>query len=585
MNSYIESYSIHQNSFNFAKFTQNRTSSSPLANMVSVFIDCKGTEMIEIKIPDNLLCQLTSEWLLQETVKRIRAKEELQAGQARENGNIIALRTKSKSFAIDNLLSDPKSSLGFLKNRTVLEPYYCVDMRPLDEFGFKVELEDFEIETKLGQGAFSTVFLVRRKATGKLYALKQVRKGDLGRRRRRMLETERSLLIEMTSPFIVPLRWIFQTTSFCYFVLDFVPCGDLRHLISVKKRLNELEAKFYIAEVILALSTIHANSFLYRDLKPENILLTLDGHVQLTDFGLSKRVQNIKDLNYSRCGTEGLLAPEIVKDEGHNVLVDYYNIGTLAFELVTGVVPQFDYISNSFNKSCLENYNLSPDMQDFIARLLDSNPATRLGAKKGLTEITFHPWLQDLNMIDISKKNLRPPLKVDPNTIKFKVQKINYNIDVINDDVSEYGTTNVYFTNQTHEKALTNFSFYGFGDESNNLINCYRSPPSFTKIPTFNNIATAISPYASVKLQKAKTTTCISEIRTTSTNLSKFSSYKSIPGVKIDSTEEMSEDNDSVSCKVKKYTLKNAENQLEIKNLKGFGLKFTDLPRMKTSHI
>lgn len=159
MDTFFQNYSVSQTSYLFERRTKHKTSSGSRESMMSVIIEYQVDKRIEIKIPENLLSQLTSEWLLKEAMKRMQAKGESTCNTFQEGGSLIALKTKSKSFAVDYLLSDPKSSLQFLKNGTVLEPYYCVDTRQLDEFRFKVELEDFEIETILGQGAFSAVYL------------------------------------------------------------------------------------------------------------------------------------------------------------------------------------------------------------------------------------------------------------------------------------------------------------------------------------------------------------------------------------------------------------------------------------------
>lgn len=261
------------------------------------------------------------------------------------------------------------------------------------------------------------------------------------------------------------------------------------------------------------------------------------------------------------------MAPEITHYEGYNCFVDYYNIGTLTFELVTGKIPQVKNENGIFNKDILDNFNLSPQLQDFICRLLDNNPSARLGAKKGFTEICSHPWLQELNMIDISKKKMRPPLKVDPNSIKYKIKNVNYDIDEIKDDLNEYEISNNFVSSQGPQRTLLDFSFYGFGDEVSNLITCYRNPPSFTKIPTLNNIATAISPYATSTLRKALTATYISDAQIKTSGMSKFKSYKTIPLIINQATDEIMDENDIVESKLKKYTQGEFEDYGATKNI------------------
>ena len=202
--------------------------------------------------------------------------------------------------------------------------------------------------------------------------------------------------------------------------MDFVPCGDLHSIIKHRK-LKESEVLFYVGEAILALNAVHTQNYIYRDLKPENLLLDLDGHIHLTDFGLAKKVSRIDALNYSQCGTLQVMAPEIFNESGYSCTPDYYNIGTLTYELATGRVPVFTEKHRVFledNNPALDN--LSDELQDFIKRLLDHDPARRLGAKSGLREIAAHPWIASLDLVKLYQRKISPPLLFDPSTIKFQ---------------------------------------------------------------------------------------------------------------------------------------------------------------------
>ena len=180
-----------------------------------------------------------------------------------------------------------------------------------------------------------------------------------------------------------------------------------------------------MAEVILGLNDIHSQNYIYRDLKPENIMLDLDGHIRIVDFGLAKKVQSLMELNYSFCGTYDLTAPEVGDEKGYNCMVDYYNIGTLVYELVTREIPVFIGKTRRFlpegSRACMK---LSDELKDFMKGLLNSNPQKRLGAKNGLNEVRAHPWLKSINFEEIRKKRGPSPLWVDPFSIKFNHEKV-----------------------------------------------------------------------------------------------------------------------------------------------------------------
>ena len=236
-------------------------------------------------------------------------------------------------------------------------------------------------------------------------------------------------------------------------MLDFVPCGDL-HSILKKRRLRENEVLYFVGEAILALNAIHSQQYIYRDLKPENLLLDLDGHILLTDFGLAKKVPRIDALNYSQCGTLQVMAPEILGESGYCCLVDYYNIGTLTYELATGKVPIFTQKHRLF----LEENNpafakLSEDLKDFIKKLLIPEPSRRLGAISGLREITAHPWMASIDLQKLFLKKVAPPLLVDPSSISYQPKSsVPESIDAINQKYSN--TDSRYIPNFSYDESL-----------------------------------------------------------------------------------------------------------------------------------
>lgn len=134
------------------------------------------------------------------------------------------------------------------------------------------------------------------------------------------------ILEKLNHPFIVKLHYAFQTPEKLYFVIDFLNGGELFWHLRKEHRFSEDRTRFYAAEIVLALECLHKNGVIYRDLKPENVLLDKDGHIKLTDFGLSKTGISGDNMSYTFCGTPEYLAPEIVKGSGHNKAVDWWSL-------------------------------------------------------------------------------------------------------------------------------------------------------------------------------------------------------------------------------------------------------------------
>uniref|UniRef100_A0A8C1ZVB2 non-specific serine/threonine protein kinase n=1 Tax=Cyprinus carpio TaxID=7962 RepID=A0A8C1ZVB2_CYPCA len=206
----------------------------------------------------------------------------------------------------------------------------------------KADTRQFELCKVLGQGSFGKVFLVRKITgpdAGQLYAMKVLKKATLKVRDRVRTKMERDILVEVNHPFIVKLHYAFQTEGKLYLILDFLRGGDLFTRLSKEVMFTEEDVKFYLAELALALDHLHGLGIIYRDLKPENILLDNDGHIKLTDFGLSKESADHENKAYSFCGTVEYMAPEVVNRRGHTHSADWWSYGVLMFEMLTGTLP------------------------------------------------------------------------------------------------------------------------------------------------------------------------------------------------------------------------------------------------------
>jgi p70 ribosomal S6 kinase len=202
-----------------------------------------------------------------------------------------------------------------------------------------VGLEDFEVMKVVGQGAFGKVFQVRKKGGSEVYAMKVMRKDKIMEKNHaEYMKAERDILTKIDHPFIVQLRYSFQTKYRLYLVLDFMNGGHLFFQLYHQGLFREDLARVYAAEIVSAVSHLHMNGIMHRDLKPENILLDADGHVLLTDFGLAKEFEENKRSN-SLCGTVEYMAPEIVLGKGHDKAADWWSVGILLFEMLTGKPP------------------------------------------------------------------------------------------------------------------------------------------------------------------------------------------------------------------------------------------------------
>jgi protein-serine/threonine kinase len=247
---------------------------------------------------------------------------------------------------------------------------------------------DFDVLRLIGRGTFGQVYQVRKKDTGRIYAMKVLSK-KLIVQKKEVAHTigERNILVrtaKTSSPFIVSLKFSFQTPTDLYLVTDYMSGGELFWHLQREGKFPEQRAKFYIAELVLALENLHSKGIVYRDLKPENILLDVNGHVALCDFGLSKANLRESDTTNTFCGTTEYLAPEVLLDEqgmrflssrltkGYTKLVDFWSLGVLVFEMCCGWSPfyaddtQQMYKNIAFGKVRFPKDTLSTEGKSFV---------------------------------------------------------------------------------------------------------------------------------------------------------------------------------------------------------------------------
>ncbi|XP_015412742.1 PREDICTED: ribosomal protein S6 kinase alpha-1 isoform X3 [Myotis davidii] len=284
----------------------------------------------------------------------------------------------------------------------------------------KADPSHFELLKVLGQGSFGKVFLVRkitRPDSGHLYAMKVLKKATLKVRDRVRTKMERDILADVNHPFVVKLHYAFQTEGKLYLILDFLRGGDLFTRLSKEVMFTEEDVKFYLAELALGLDHLHSLGIIYRDLKPENILLDEEGHIKLTDFGLSKEAIDHEKKAYSFCGTVEYMAPEVVNRQGHTHSADWWSYGVLMFEMLTGSLPfqgkdRKETMTLILKAKLGMPQFLSTEAQSLLRALFKRNPANRLGSgPDGAEEIKRHVFYSTIDWNKLYRREIKPPFK------------------------------------------------------------------------------------------------------------------------------------------------------------------------------
>ncbi|KAL5359826.1 kinase-like domain-containing protein [Aspergillus floccosus] len=285
-----------------------------------------------------------------------------------------------------------------------------------------LKLEDFDLLKVVGKGSFGKVMQVMKKDTGRIYALKTIRKAHIiSRSEVTHTLAERSVLAQINNPFIVPLKFSFQSPEKLYLVLAFVNGGELFHHLQREQRFDINRARFYTAELLCALECLHGFKVIYRDLKPENILLDYTGHIALCDFGLCKLDMKDEDRTNTFCGTPEYLAPELLLGNGYTKSVDWWTLGVLLYEMLTGLPPFYDENTNDMYRKILQEPLMFPSddivppaARDLLSRLLDRDPQRRLGAN-GAAEIKSHHFFANIDWRKLLQRKYEPSFR--PNVL------------------------------------------------------------------------------------------------------------------------------------------------------------------------
>eukprot|EP01129_Flabellula_baltica_P002945 TRINITY_DN12817_c0_g1_i1.p1 TRINITY_DN12817_c0_g1~~TRINITY_DN12817_c0_g1_i1.p1 ORF type:complete len:452 (+),score=130.24 TRINITY_DN12817_c0_g1_i1:59-1357(+) len=271
--------------------------------------------------------------------------------------------------------------------------------------------EDFDLLAVIGRGSFGKVMQVREKKTNKVYAMKVMRKDAIiAKNQVAHTKDEKHILAKIQHPFIVRLNYAFQTSDKLYMIMDYINGGELFFHLKNETRFPEERVKFYAAEIALALMHLHDHGIIYRDLKPENILLDHEGHIVITDFGLSKEV--FDDFTDTFCGTPEYLAPEVLRGGGHTFPVDWWSLGTLMYEMIVGIPPFYSKSISVMYQKIMEGplrfpEGMSEDVMDLLEGLLERDPDERLTSE----EIREHPFFADVDWEKMEAKKITPPWK------------------------------------------------------------------------------------------------------------------------------------------------------------------------------
>lgn len=249
--------------------------------------------------------------------------------------------------------------------------------------------------------------------------MKTIRKADITREKQYdHALRERSILLRLSSPFIVKMHYAFKTPHTLFFVLEYAPGGDLLFRLNKCRTFSEDVAQFYCAEICLALEHMHSKDILYRDLKPENVLLDAEGHIKLVDFGLAREhVSSATTGAKSFAGTEQYLAPEILDGCEYGFAVDWWALGMVLFEMLTGLPPWYTYndrdtLFASIRYAPLKfPRTIARRSAQFIQNLLIRDPLRRLGSKRGACDVRQHVYFHNIHWGEIESKYIAPPIQ------------------------------------------------------------------------------------------------------------------------------------------------------------------------------
>ncbi|XP_073820820.1 cGMP-dependent protein kinase for isoform X2 [Musca autumnalis] len=310
------------------------------------------------------------------------------------------------------------SNLDEIKHR--YDDEGTLERRKINEEFRDVNLTDLRVIATLGVGGFGRVELVQIHGDGsRSFALKQMKKAQIVETRQQQhIMSEKEIMGEANCQFIVKLFKTFKDKKYLYMLMESCLGGELWTILRDKGNFDDSTTRFYTACVVEAFDYLHSRNIIYRDLKPENLLLDEKGYVKLVDFGFAKKLQSGRK-TWTFCGTPEYVAPEVILNRGHDISADYWSLGVLMFELLTGTPPftgsdpmrTYNIILKGIDAIEFPR-NITSNARNLIKKLCRDNPAERLGYQRGgISEIQKHKWFDGFYWWGLQNRTLEPPIK------------------------------------------------------------------------------------------------------------------------------------------------------------------------------
>jgi len=344
--------------------------------------------------------------------------EKALSGEEVRTANIVADEGEVKCLVIDReSFSQMIANLEEIKKRYIDLP----ERKKFIHEEFKgLKLSDLRIIATLGVGGFGRVELVMIAGDGKnrSFALKQMKKSQIVETRQQQhIMSEKEIMEESDCQFIVKLFKTFKDRKFLYMLMESCLGGELWTILRDRGNFDDSTTRFYTSCVVEAFDYLHSRGIIYRDLKPENLLLDANGYVKLVDFGFAKKLQ-VGRKTWTFCGTPEYVAPEVILNKGHDISADYWSLGVLMFELLTGTPPftgtdpmkTYNIILKGIDAIEFPR-NITARAKELIKKLCRDNSAERLGYQKGgIRDIQKHKWFDGFNWEGLRQRNLQPPI-------------------------------------------------------------------------------------------------------------------------------------------------------------------------------
>ncbi|XP_023294598.2 cGMP-dependent protein kinase, isozyme 2 forms cD4/T1/T3A/T3B isoform X3 [Lucilia cuprina] len=379
------------------------------------FIISKGTVRVTIKLPNT-----QEEKFIRTLSKGDFFGEKALQGDDLRTANIIC----DSPDGVTCLVIDRETFNQLISNLDEIKHRYddegTLERRKINEEFRDVNLTDLRVIATLGVGGFGRVELVQINGdTNRSFALKQMKKAQIVETRQQQhIMSEKEIMGEANCQFIVKLFKTFRDKKYLYMLMESCLGGELWTILRDKGNFDDSTTRFYTACVVEAFDYLHSRNIIYRDLKPENLLLDEKGYVKLVDFGFAKKLQSGRK-TWTFCGTPEYVAPEVILNRGHDISADYWSLGVLMFELLTGTPPftgsdpmrTYNIILKGIDAIEFPR-NITSNARNLIKKLCRDNPAERLGYQRGgISEIQKHKWFDGFYWWGLQNRTLEPPIR------------------------------------------------------------------------------------------------------------------------------------------------------------------------------